>query len=239
MSSLIHTLSLTELKLYLVFTYTLVWYFLYNAFGFVAQNKAQQLKIITAFFYCLVPTTLSILLFRGTLNGEVNLSSAHIHFLLVIVSFYSFSTIEEFRIKSNYNWALIIHHIAFGLVILKFAISADIPSTWLWIVAVQFSSIFVSLRSILKSYPKLYKRFNTVLEEADFWTFLLVRMLFQTFMMLSAIYDMYLVDEYRYVLIAAFFLSMLLNIIWFNQIVAKKIRRNKKIFDKGLTISVL
>lgn len=84
MLNLSHALSLTELKVYSLVNYAIVWYFIYNALKLVQQDGVLRLKITTVLFYATVPTSLATYLlveaFQG-LNGLLN--SVHIHFLLL------------------------------------------------------------------------------------------------------------------------------------------------------------
>lgn len=230
MSNLIHSLSLTEFKLCLVLNYTIVWYFLYNAMGLISSKKAFQLKLIAVLFYTTIPVFLAVTLAQQGFSRTAMITSTQVHLLLIIVAYYLFSTIEELRIKERYNVSIILHHVGFGTMLFLVAVSTDIPAYGLWAVAVQFSAIFVSIRSVLKAAPALYAKFNPLLEECDFIVFFHSRVIFQTLIMFVAVVEMDCGGVSYIAISMGTLLAMSLNLFWFKQILMRRANVKKNVF---------
>lgn len=233
MFNLFHVFSSIELKFYLVLNYTIIWYLIYTILGPFAKSKVFQLKMTTAIFYVIVPTTLTAFLIQDLWIQNTVVRFIEMHFLLIVIAFYLFSTIAELKLKSTYNWSIIIHHIVFGTILFIGAILAeDSPSYWLWIIAVQFSGIFVSIRKLLVLYPNWYTTINPFLEKCDFFTFLSVRIIFQTILMFFLAAEMSYNSGIDYLILAAFVLSFGLNLYWFRLILKRGKGGSKKVISQ-------
>jgi hypothetical protein len=190
--------------------------------GLISSNKAFQLKLIAVLFYATIPVFLAFTLAQQQFSRTTIITSTQVHLLLMIVAYYLFSTIEELRIKERYNVSIILHHVGFGSLLFVAAVSSDIPAYGLWAVAVQFSAIFVSIRSVLKASPALYAKFNPLLEACDFIIFFLSRVIFQTLIMFIAVVDMDCGGISYIAISMATLLAMVLNFSWFKQILIRR-----------------
>lgn len=226
MSIPLHVFSQIELSFFLTLNYTIIWFLLYNSLSLFVKDKHFKLKLVTVIFYICVPTFLAILLIQDLWTKNTQITMLQLHVLFVIVAFYSFSTIMEFKVKPKYNWSLIIHHTVFGVVIF-FATTmiTNSPSYWLWVIAVQFSGIFVSLRNILVKYPNWAAAINPFLEQCDFITFLSIRIIFQTLLMFLVASEMDYCATMDYIILSAFGLSLVLNLHWFKLILRRRKRK--------------
>jgi len=193
--------------------------------GLISSDKRFRLKLVTVLFYTSIPIFLALTLVEQGISRTTEISTIQVHLLLVIVAYYLFSTIEELKIKSTYNWSIIVHHVVFGIILLTIAINTNIPAYGLWAIAVQFSAIFVSIRTVLKAFPILYARFNPILETCDFVVFFVSRIVFQTLIMLILIID---IDPSGFICTGVV-LSLYLNLFWFKQILMRRISKKQMI----------
>lgn len=216
-----------EVKLLYLVGYTIAWYFTYSLISYYFQKKRLAFKWITVAFYLTVPTSFSVVLLGNYMKGDYQLNSVHIHYLLIIVGFYIFSTIEELRLNSTSNWSLIIHHIVFGLLLSFYLILENFPSSFLWAVAVQFTGVFLSMKALSIEYPKYYYKYRLMLEEADYWCFLVFRVFFQTLIMAYIIYEMNRMGTLNIFAPLACILAMYLNLRWFVRISVRRKRGGK------------
>jgi hypothetical protein len=227
---LIHLQPLLGLKLLLVVLYVCVWYGINKCFHFINQNDQIRLELVTAFFYCTLPLILAFILIYQFIIGDNEYWPIHIHIVLGGVAFYLFSLIEEFRLKDKYEWDVVFHHIIFGTFFFAFTVNLNCILIWSWLPAIQCSGIFYSLgKAISKHKPTLYARIRNHLEIMNFWFFLSSRIIFQTVLMIYLAQDILEEGFLTYLVVAAFFMSFILNVNWFAQITRRYLATKERI----------
>ncbi|MEO1435809.1 MAG: hypothetical protein AAFV80_09760, partial [Bacteroidota bacterium] len=220
---LLPTLPSLEVKLILLANYIVCWYVLEALSQLVFKDRSFRFKLIDVLFYSVLSTGFAGILLMEHLQGQFELTTLHIHFLLSTVAFYLFSTLEALRSDQATNWPLVLHHVGFGTILMWYAMLANFPSTYLWMVAVQFTSMFPAFKSLLKRHsPIHFQRYRASLEEADFWCFLCFRIFLQTGVMLYGMYEMYHWGLMHVLIPIGFLLAMYLNIAWFTKIIARR-----------------
>jgi hypothetical protein len=67
----------------------------------ISSNKAFQLKLVAVLFYSTIPIFLAVTLAQQEFSRTSLITSTQVHLLLMIVAYYIFSAIEEWRVKER------------------------------------------------------------------------------------------------------------------------------------------